>query len=548
MRHVLIVALFAVTPVVAREAPEWTYCDFGVDPKAGLMASKRWAENGMERGIAGSLYSGNRFAWLPEPKLAPLAACEAALASPDLAGNWMRRVSLLQARAAHHVSAGDAKAALADLDAAEAALPATLEPRERARSVTLSLALLRAVALIKAGDNPAAVRAVEQAADARPWSGHVQTLAARILSVTPGSEAASLRIAERRLLLDAGRREDLARARQAGGQFAAALADWRQVKPPVTGPTTVVVPMRGVFMNGQPGFPITMIDPARVGTAALAAAFAGDAATARAWLADARAAAEAATPPPALVLPKGLTGPGFPTIDKPAQAAEFARYATLVDAAILYQAGKTTEARAALATFGAPSASPAGAQAVQRITGQTIAAAESGASVDARLLFAMLPRYEGADAVAVAASDDPLRGFLIGGRPNQRKPGRNGYSGGGNFFKASGFKSKPMKDGRGTTITFTGDASSNYAVEEMALLRAAELAREAGRTGFVILDKRDYTRTVTMTYGGSAIGGAQPAGYQTELDVAFADTDSDGRLVAAQSVLAALGAFYNRAP
>jgi hypothetical protein len=52
MRFVLLAILLSTTPALAREAPEWTYCDFGVDPKAGIRASKNWLEAGQERGIA----------------------------------------------------------------------------------------------------------------------------------------------------------------------------------------------------------------------------------------------------------------------------------------------------------------------------------------------------------------------------------------------------------------------------------------------------------------------------------------------------------------
>src|SRR5207237_9625594 len=120
-------------------------------------------------------------------------------------------------------------------------------------------------------------------------------------------------------------------------------------------------------------------------TAALAAAFAGDPATARAWLAEAKAAVEAAAQPPALVLPNGITGFAAPTVDKAAQAAELSRYAALVEAAILHQAGDAAAARAAAAKLGTPPAAPAAAQALARIAGQDAPAAERG-QVDARLL------------------------------------------------------------------------------------------------------------------------------------------------------------------
>jgi hypothetical protein len=546
MRPFLLALLLLATPALAREAPEWTYCDFGLDPKAGLGASKNWREAGMQTGIAAELYGGGRFGfgWLPQPRMEAAAACASALASPDLGPkDWARRTSLLQASAAHRIIAGDAAGALADLDAAAAAIPPGLDAAERARTLDVSLGLLRAVAMGAAGKPDEAARLAAAAADARPWSGQIQDIAAAVLKSLPGGEAKSNAIVDRRLKLDDSGREPRARVRQAQGDFAGALADWRLVRPTVTAPTTVTVPMPGVFVGNQPGWPVTMIDPARVGAAALAAAFAGDPATARSWLAEARAAAAAAAAPAAPIMPKGITGPAFPTIDKPAQDAEFGRQSALVEAAIAHQAGQTATAQTAVTALNDMRADPATVQAMARIMGTDASAQPAAAKVDPRLLFARLPRYEGPDAVGVTSSENPVSSMLFGAFASPKAPRRNSYSGSVGFFKDAGFKARPMKDGTGTTVTFLGDASSSFAVEEMTLLRAAELAVAAGKPRLLILDKRDYVRSSQMTINGSPSGSAVPSGFQTELDVIYTDA-LDDRTIAVADVIASLAPVY----
>jgi hypothetical protein len=286
-----------------------------------------------------------------------------------------------------------------------------------------------------------------------------------------------------------------------------------------------------------------MIDPARVGAAALAAAFAGEPATARKWLAEARAAATAAPPPAVPTLPKGITGPAFPTIDKAAQDAEFDRQSALIEAAIAHQAGQTAEAKAAVTALKEMRADPATIQAIARILGTAAPPQPAAAKVDPRRLFARLPRYEGPDAVGVTSSENPVTSMLFGALASPKTPKRNTYSGSAGFFKEAGFKARPMKDGTGTTITFLGDASSSFAVEEMTLLRAAELAMAAGKPRLHILDKRDFVRSSQMTINGRPSGGAVPAGFQTELDVVYTDAIDD-RTIEAADIIANLAPVY----
>lgn len=542
MRFTVLLALLVSAPAAARQAPDWTYCDFGIDPKAGLLATKSWLEAGKQTGIAETLYRrpDYRAAALPQPRMEAEAACAAALASPDLdAQGWSRRVSLLEARAAHRIAADRFAEALGDLEAARATIPPNLDPAERARSLDIGLALLRALALNGSGKPAEAIQLVVAAADARPWSGQIQDIAAALLRSFPGGAAGSAAIVERQFRLDATMREARARSRQAAGDFAAAAADWPLVKPSLMDPTAVRVPMPKLT-GPNAGWSIKMIDPRRVGTAALAAAFAGDPASARRWISEARAAA-AAKPEP---LPSYLTSLGVqPVVDGLPQEAAFAKWNDLVEAAFAWQQGRKAEARTVVQKLGTVSDEPAALQAVSLILETPISAPASKRQVDARLLFAGLPTYEGGDVVDVATSENPVSNFLFGSSTPAKKPQRNSYSSGTGFFKAAGFKSKPMKDGVGTTIIFTGDASSSFAVEEMTLLRAADLAGEAGKARLLILDKRDFTRSTQMTVNGSPRGNATPAGFITELDVLFTDR-ADERAIPVVDIIASLAPVY----
>jgi hypothetical protein len=244
-----------------------------------------------------------------------------------------------------------------------------------------------------------------------------------------------------------------------------------------------------------------------------------------------------------LVMPAGLSAP-VPAYDPARADAELARRAALVETAIVFQAGRKAEAAAAIAAQSPLPGDAASAQLIGLVVDQPAPEA-AGRRVDALRLFTVLPRYEGPGISGFASDGAALSRLMIGS--STKKPQRNAYSGSVPFFKANGFKDRAMKDGRGTTISFTGDASSATAVEEMTLLRAADLALAAGKPGFVVLDKRDFSMSAQITMNGSAIGSPQPAGFKSELDVALVDASGpDDRFIAAADVVAALAPVYKR--
>jgi hypothetical protein len=102
-----------------------------------------------------------------------------------------------------------------------------------------------------------------------------------------------------------------------------------------------------------------------------------------------------------------------------------------------------------------------------------------------------------------------------------------------------------------TTIKFASDKSSLAVVSELALLRAAELARHAGKKGVLIGGRRVAERT-TYVYYYSTLTNTIPMGHAAELDVAFVDpanlppeyADSAWRVIDADAVWARLSPVY----
>jgi hypothetical protein len=86
---------------------------------------------------------------------------------------------------------------------------------------------------------------------------------------------------------------------------------------------------------------------------------------------------------------------------------------------------------------------------------------------------------------------------------------------------ANGFTVTPHPDAGTTTVSYRGISSSLSLMEESALLKAAKLAQEGGKTGMVVLARRDIRHTLTTyTYG---VGTTTPSGFETQLDVVFVD-------------------------
>jgi len=125
-----------------------------------------------ENNIAGILSTYARYTHRAEiaPGAGGVRSCDSALADPRVGpAHWMRKASLLRGRALHNLAAGDAAAALADLDLAEAAAPDRSELHFR-RGMGNGIVLLRAYALRTLGRQKEAEALAMQAFAERPYS------------------------------------------------------------------------------------------------------------------------------------------------------------------------------------------------------------------------------------------------------------------------------------------------------------------------------------------------------------------------------------------
>ena len=130
-----------------------------------------------------------------------------------------------------------------------------------------------------------------------------------------------------------------------------------------------------------------------------------------------------------------------------------------------------------------------------------------------------------------------ILGALIGGALSM------GTSLLGGIDRTDGFRSKVNPDGT-TNVEFIGNTPSAALVQEMTLLRAAELARTAGKPAFVIVDRKDYSRTMrTMRYGTEI--SSVPTGFKTELSIRFVDAGVETeRALDAVKVIDAMAPLY----
>jgi hypothetical protein len=87
--------------------------------------------------------------------------------------------------------------------------------------------------------------------------------------------------------------------------------------------------------------------------------------------------------------------------------------------------------------------------------------------------------------------------------------------------EVAGYRETSRPDG-GVTVRFRGALSLRAQVEEIALLRAVELARQAGKRGFIITDRWDTSWSTELLYYRTPFR-SDPDGFETELDFQFVD-------------------------
>ncbi len=478
-----------------------------------------------------------------------LAACDRVLESGKLLPEQtLRRAHVMRARAAAKLELGDAAGALADIDAAQEAGKAYAGDFFYDRSMGVSLDLLRALALNETGERKAALALAEAAAAKRTYALEVQRVAG-MLRAANGDKPADPTIWQGLARIDPATRGIFSQLASQSGDLAELAAS--------AGAPSVAMPeapsLNAMMANGGNIAPLLSEWSAPVRgamTKAYALAAHGQPAAARAWVEATRAALDAAGPAGNSQAEEGKQAPKdiVTLLVEMARAEHFKPLADLVDARIAIAEGRLADAAAAL------QGKQLRATPVTEEFHAAYAAARSASALSAPDLPPLGPAAKRGPARLSGMADD----LLI--RPeSQRKlidyeksrPNILGalvgaaFSMGttllGGIDRTAGFRSTPNDDGS-IKVEYTGNTTSGPVVQEMTLLRAAELAREAGKSHFHVVGRNDYQRYLTQTMNGVPMNRTL-TGYKTELTIRLLG-EGEADALDAVAVIDALGPVY----
>lgn len=458
--------------------------------------------------------------------------CDAALSDlPEQ--HWMRKVSLLRARALHHLEALDSVSAIGDLDLAAAAVKDPADPYF-SRSLGLGVDLVRALALRIAGDQTKAEALALQAVAARPYNKQVGLCA--LIAVGPHATPAALETIRHAIgrLVSVEVTNEFVDASESG-DFAQVIALHPQLATPDE-------PLESLNMSGSEfaEYNWRNFENARKfwawsdGVYAYALAAAGKADEARAAIEAGRARLASDTAPPPALSPADAKDnekvslhngdveirersvvEGKKTLDT---------WAGMVDLRIMVLQGKVKDAMVAMrsqtlvrswASIDLVQAIAAALPPKDRpaiLPGQNLKDELEQARIKrltshAHDLFQHLPPAETKSRIP-SYEEAVVPFFAMSGSKMERD--------------AEGYRIAGPDDQGVMTVSFRGVWAGEATVEELALLAAVDAARKAGKKGVVVLKNQDVRYTLGTTYYGTPVR-TDPEGYQTELHVVFVD-------------------------
>ncbi|PHZ83738.1 hypothetical protein CRD36_15325 [Paremcibacter congregatus] len=473
-------------------------------------------------GLLGSIAESGSKAHYREVGEAGIAACTTVLASGyfDDGGSWERHVNILRARAIHYLEVKNGDAALADLQKIDEVAGSHADDIFYQRSLGLSVKYLEGVALIMNDNADAARGAFKAFSDMRPYSKNLQSLGLKYMTDD------RLAVIERMVRLDSDYLYLHATLLDIqDGQEVKAAENWAHLvaggfRKKASYKTAEMQESFSGLVSAKDIQIITTSDPVTIGMAAIAAARVGQMAQAEAFMEQAKTT---------------LVGAPEKQNDREDIIRRLRRLSTdnaedlvgmqdvLVKAYGQYYNRDLVGARDTLVSSSKKfPVWPALLDLLEKL--QRIIPEENRLGlmkVDVEAAWFKLRNTK-------AFSNKTGKNFvtsLFERLPSlEKKSQMNSYSGKVWFFKGSGFSEKELGKDR-YEIKFVGDVSSRTVVEELSLLRAADLARQSKKTGFIISDITNYTRTRYSTYNGVRMGAGTPAGYMTSLTVTFVDPD-----------------------
>ena len=526
-------ALVLAVPAQAGVSQDFAGCD-------GLRKPKR-SDDGMRGEATMASWGG----W-PNPNrgarpVTIINACNRALDSGKLLPEQtLRRAHILRARGAAQLQQGEYDKALADLEAARAAGREYDGDFFYERSMGVSLDLLRAIALNDLGRREEALALSDAALAKRPYALAVQRVGTFLRSGngdTPTDPALWQVLAQ----IDPATRGMTSKLAGASDDFRMLAATSGEPVVEMPGPPTLQQLLQNASVEAIAGKWITATGiPMRT---AYAHAATGDAEAARRWMEATRAAlaaepkSEDATPDELETLMRQL-----------AMATAFEPYAALVEARIAVSEGRFGDAAAALdgkeynhspitddlwdayaagTADGDAPALPVRGEAPERKSPRLAALAQD---------LLMRPESE-RKLIDYKRSRPNFLAALAGAAVTMGVGLLNGIP------RTSGFEQTDLDDGR-IKVEYTGNTTSGAVVQEMTLLRAAEIAREAGKTHFHIADREDYQRYMAQLQNGIERSRTL-TGYKTAITIALLDGGDDApQAIDAVAIIDALGPIY----
>lgn len=471
------------------------------------------------------------------PKASPaegIERCTAALDALPSDVGWERRAALLRSRAKFYVAGKQHKAALADLEA----ITAIERPDvPYSRSFAVSLNMLRALAYMEAGRRDDAAAAAYRAMQARPWSVRVAQFAFSLSSLRTNIPAGEKPFWDNLVRLDPDYFEKRAVNLVRAGDWKFALNDWQSVKPAPGEIGQAYVNVPNVRVTGAPGIPVTGVNIGRTAQAAIAAYVAGRPDLADAWLAKAKVGIN--MPHEATRFERDFNI----TIKPEEQLAELNKWMGLFEAAAFMGKGDAASAANKLEALSEMPVS----QTTLALMRTVVEKLPPKSHDHLRSLLSQVEEQFQLDSNEQYVSKfDPAQ--LLDEIPDHEEVMlANPYQTAVKFLKANGFYVKVAKDGKTAEVSFFGNKSHPFAIGDMALLRAADLAVEQGKPAFRITSSNDFVQTSTMTMYGTPVGPTTVAGHSTKLKIEFVDpsvSKGSADIIQATDVQAGLGPIY----
>jgi hypothetical protein len=470
--------------------------------------------------------SQSRAATLWRNPEAVITACAAALAGDRLRpGQNVRRAHLLRSKAAAHLSLGQYSDALEAITLARQTLASGLQQSLRPDLMRVSLDLLEALTRAANGDSAQASELVQRARAARPFALEIQLVASRILALDQSTWQPDAEI----LRLSPGDRNGAIIRLVDAGRFAAAAQIGRHHELPQLVPEAAGTNFElKILVWADLAYAFAAIGDVEHARALLGQLPASNstaltgASNQRALVRGKLTAARAR-----LAIAEGRLDDLQNLLATPVQLRQNGQTADLIAAA--QEALQPQDGSSTTPTF---ASTPDISESRERSSIRP--------SQIADLLPSILFYPESASNVddyrpARVSLASALGGTLLG---PPREPGDNGA-----LVSGSGFRHTTASDGA-IEVRLSGPTLSLPMVQEMTLLRAAEIAREQGMPAFLILDNEENARLVLR--GDDPI--TQEGFVAMRTVRLLADGASNPFAFNADEVIARLGPIYSPQP